>query len=194
MFDPITIGVGALLWFAFKKQSNTQFGVLTPEREEVYKNAMEYCQDPVKLRQLAGDFEKEGLKAEAFWMRKRADWRGRTPEKKAEHDAIFKKAMESTNINAITEVAKAFESLTATFKAAQLKQRVNLLKANQANQLRNEILAESAADRAEHETVVMSEEKLPNVVETTVEDNGMSRHTPPETPSVQSSTQPVAKA
>lgn len=179
MFDPITIGVGALLWMAFKKQTTTKFGVLTPEREEVYKNAMEYCQDSAKLRELADNFEKEGLKAEAYWMRKRAEWRGRSPEVKAKHDAIFTKAMESSNIEGILGVAKAFDSLTATFKATQLKQRADMLR---AAKLKNEIQAEAAADVAERA----------KVIETTA-DNGMSRHTP-EMPPAESSTQPIAKA
>jgi hypothetical protein len=182
MLDPLTIGIGLLLWAAFRKQSGTEFGVLTPEREEVYRNALEYCQDPQRLRQLADNFEKEGLKAEAFVMKKRAEWRSRTPEVKAKHDAIFAKALESTNIQGILGVAQAFEQMTATVKAKQLQERVQSL---QAAQIRSDIAAEAAADAAEHATIVIPEKDKPNVVETTAEvkSNGMSGHTPstPET-------------
>lgn len=167
MFDPITIGVGALIWMAFKKQSSTAFGVLTPEREEVYKNAMEYLQDPVKLRDLAANFEKEGLKAQAHWMRKRAEWRARPDEVKAKHNAIFEKALESENIQAILDVAKIFESLTATIKAAQLRERAKSLKALRDEAKTVETTAEdseefnsnpSAADMSRHTSEVVSKE------------------------------------
>jgi hypothetical protein len=120
-FDPLTIGLGALIYLAFRKHGDTQFGVLTPERQEVYVNALEHCNDPERLRNLAVEFEKFGLKTEGVMLRKRADWRGRSPQQKMQHDAVFKKAMASTNVAAIQEVAKAFESLTATVKAKQLR-------------------------------------------------------------------------
>lgn len=155
MFDPVTIGVAAMIWMAFKKQSSTQFGVLTSEREEVYRNAMEHLQDPRKLLQLAKDFEKEGLKAEAHWMRKRAEWRSRPEEVKAKHDEIFDKALDSENVSAILEVAKAFELMTATIKARQLRQRAKSLQ-------------ESKNTKAEPASVETTAEETPEV---------MSRHT-----------------
>jgi len=127
MFDPLTLGVGAIVWLAFRKQSNSQYGVLTPEREEVYRNAIEHCQDPQKLKALAAEYEKHGLKAQAHVMRLRAGWRARTPEQKAAHEQIFVKALQSTNVDAILEVAKVFESMTATVKAQQLRERVKSL-------------------------------------------------------------------
>jgi hypothetical protein len=153
---------------AFKKQSSTAFGVLTPEREEVYKNAMEYLQDPVKLRDLAANFEKEGLKAQAHWMRKRAEWRARPDEVKAKHNAIFEKALESENIQAILDVAKIFESLTATIKAAQLRERAKSLKVLRDEAKTVETTAEdseevnsnpnAAADMSRHTSEVVSKE------------------------------------
>lgn len=129
MIDPVTIGIGALIWAVFKKQNNTQFGQLTPERDEVYRNAMEYLRDPSKLRELAKEFHREGLRAQAIFLQKRAEWRARGPELKAKHEAIFAKALQSTNIQAILEVAKQFEGMTATIKAAQLRERVKSLRA-----------------------------------------------------------------
>jgi hypothetical protein len=88
---------------------------------------MEYLKDPNRLRELAKEFEKEGLKAQAYWMRKRAEWRARPPEVRAQQEAIFQKALASENIQGILEVASLFESMTATVKAGQLRERVRSL-------------------------------------------------------------------
>src|SRR6185369_12180104 len=101
MLDPTTIGIGLALWFGFRKQQNTQFGVLTPQREEVYRNALEFLQDPMKLTELAEHYQQEGLKVQAAMLRKRAEWRGRTTPVKAQHEHIFNQAMASTNQHAI---------------------------------------------------------------------------------------------
>lgn len=133
MFDVMTLGVGAALWLAFRKQGGSQFGVLTPEREEIYKNALEFLQDPLKLEELAAHFQQEGLKVQAIMLRKRAEWRGRSEKLKAEHEHIYQKAMESTNIHGILGVADAFEKMTATVKAKELRARAkSLYDANEA--------------------------------------------------------------
>ncbi len=184
MIDPLTIGVGALLWAVFRKQSNTEFGKQTPERAEVYRNAMEYCHDPARLTALAADFKKFGLKAEAHCLTMRAKWRGRTPEQKTAHDAIFTKAMASTNAEAIADVAKIFESMTATIKAAQLRERIKSLTAAA------EAAAQAATPEVVHEPEVIAKpaETAPAPVA-----NGMSRHTPvPE--ETESETRPIAQA
>jgi len=126
MFDPVTIGIGLLIWKAFNTQAGKDFGTLTPVRKEVYNNAMEYA-PPDKLRLLADDFQKEGLKAEAHWMRVRADWRSRPPEVKRKHDEVFAKALQSDKVEGILDVAKIFENMTATIKAAQLRARATSL-------------------------------------------------------------------
>ncbi len=126
MFDPVTIGIGLLIWKAFNTQAGKDFGILTPARKEVYNNAMEYA-PPDKLRLLADDFQKEGLKAEAHWMRVRADWRSRPPEVKRKHDDVFAKALQSEKVEGILDVAKIFENMTATIKAAQLRARATSL-------------------------------------------------------------------
>lgn len=128
MFDPLTIGVSALVWLAFRKRSDSQFGQLTPEREEVYRNAMEFG-DPQRLVEFSRDFDKFGLKTQALLMRERAKWRSRSPEQKNEHDAIFAKALQSNNPEAILEIANIFHSMTATVKANQLRERVKSLRA-----------------------------------------------------------------
>ena len=60
MLDPLTIGIGAAIFLAFRNQGGSQFGVLTPEREEVYRNALEFLHDPLKLEELAVNYQKEG--------------------------------------------------------------------------------------------------------------------------------------
>jgi len=127
MLDPMTIGLGIAIWLGFRKQTGSQFGVLTPEREEVYRNALEFLQDPMKLQELAEHYQREGLKVQAAMLKKRAEWRGRSSTLKAQHDHIFGKAMESTNIHAILACAEAFEKMTATVKAKQLRDRAKTL-------------------------------------------------------------------
>jgi hypothetical protein len=148
-FDPLTIGIGTLVYLAFKKQSGTQFGTVTAEREEVFRNAMSYCEDPQKLIALAEAFRKEGLKAYAAVLRKRAEWRSRTEEKRKEHAAIFERAMASDNASAILGIAAAFEELTATVKANQLRKRVQDLN-EQA--LKKQAETQEAKDKAEKAT------------------------------------------
>lgn len=127
MLDPLTIGIGAAIFLAFRNQGGSQFGVLTPEREEVYRNALEFLHDPLKLEELANNYQREGLKVQAAMLRKRAEWRGRSETLRAQHDAIFEKAMESTNVHAILGVAEAFEKMTATQRAKQLRDRAKEL-------------------------------------------------------------------
>jgi arginine utilization protein RocB len=130
--DPLTIGIGLAVWLAFRKQGESQFGVLTPEREEVYKNALEHLKDPMRLVELAKEFQTTGLKAQAATLRKRAEWRARSDQQREAHEEIFQRAMKSTNVQAILHVAQAFESMTATVKAAHLRQRArDLIKENQ---------------------------------------------------------------
>ena len=125
--DPLTIGIGLAVWLAFRKQGESQFGVLTPEREEVYKNALEHLKDPLRLVELAKEFQTTGLKVQASMLRKRAEWRARTDQQRLEHEAVFEKAMQSENAQAILMVAQAFEDMTATIKAMRLRERVKEL-------------------------------------------------------------------
>lgn len=124
MFDPMTmllVGGGALVWKELQKKD---YGELTPARDERYRNAMEHCHNPELLKQEAKLFAEHGLKAQAAMLRRRAEWRARPEELKAEHEAIYKKALASKNIPAILDVAAAFEGWTATKKAATLREHV----------------------------------------------------------------------
>lgn len=160
-FDPLTIGVGALVWFAFKKKSGTDFGALTPEREEVYRNAMAHCADGAKLVQLAQAFQQEGLRAEAAMLRRRAEWRGRTEVVRKKHAEVYDKAMASENVPAILAVATAFEDMTATYKASQLRERAQAL--NEAG-LRKTAEAEVEPRTPEAEPAARAEPKKTNGV------------------------------
>lgn len=156
-FDPITIGVGALIGAAFRKQSDSsaQHGVNTPERELVFKNAMEFAEVP-RLLEVAKLFEKDGLKAQAYFLRKRAEWRSRSAETKAKHDAVFTQAMNSDKIDGILGVAKLFEEYTATIKAAQLRERAKSL-----NELRLKKEAEAKAATEAKKTEPVKEPENP---------------------------------
>ena len=46
MFDPLTIGTGVVLYQLFKRQAGPAFGAMTPQREEVFNNALEHLKDP----------------------------------------------------------------------------------------------------------------------------------------------------
>jgi hypothetical protein len=112
--------VGALLYTAYKKSSSK--GVMTSERQKVYESALEHLTDPVALRELAEEFERQGLGVEATMLRKRADLRGQSKATLAAHRAAFKKGMESKDVDGIEALANAFESMTATGTAAKLRQ------------------------------------------------------------------------
>lgn len=124
MFDPLTIGLGIVAWLAVRKQGQTQFGALTPQREEIFKNAMAHLMDPRRMVQLATEFQQQGLNVQAYLLRKRAEWRSRSPEQRRAHEVIFHKAMASENIEAIAAVANAFEAQTATSMAEKLRERI----------------------------------------------------------------------
>jgi acetyl/propionyl-CoA carboxylase alpha subunit len=169
--DPLSIGVGLLVWLAFRKQTGTQFGAMTPEREELFRNAMAHCADPAKLVALADIFKQEGLKAEAFVLRKRAEWRARSQAKREEHAAIFEKAMKSENVAAILTIAQAFEDMTASFKAQQLRTYVQSLneKALKAQAEKDEKeQAEAAAKLEAPKPATVSEVKAKNGAGTAV--------------------------
>lgn len=120
MFDPLTVTAAVVAWKVFSNKAESNFGVLTPEREDLYNNAMEHLKLPAKLLELADAYEKGGLKVHAKMLRLRAAWRNRSPELRAKHEELFKKAMASENVSGIVQVANAFQAMTATIKANKL--------------------------------------------------------------------------
>ena len=127
MLDPLTllmIGGGALI---FREINKKDYGVLTPSRDERYRNIMEYCYEPELLFEEARLFNEYGLKTQAAMLKRRGEWRARPSRIKQAHDEVYKKALESTNIPAILQVAMGFEGWTATKKAAALRERARTL-------------------------------------------------------------------
>jgi hypothetical protein len=156
MLDPTTIGIGVAIWLAFRNQGNSQFGVLTAERDEVYRNALEFLHDPLKLEELANTYQKEGLKVQAAMLRKRAEWRGRSETLRAQHEDIFNRAMQSKNVHGILAVAEAFEKMTATAKAKELREHAKGLYEANAAEVRAKAEAEKAP-KAEPESAPVQE-------------------------------------
>lgn len=120
--------VGGLLILAWHQAS--KLGKETTEREEIFLDALEHLTDPEKLRKLADAFEREGLHVKAVVLRKRADLRALPYETKLAHRAILRKALASTNIPAMLSVAKAFEDMTATGSALQIRNRISELRSH----------------------------------------------------------------
>lgn len=144
--DPLTIllvGTGALV---FREMNKKDYGVLTPSRDERYRNAMEYCHQPDALIEEARLFTEYGLKAQAAMLKRRAEWRGRPAELKQAHEEVYQKALKSDNIPAILEVAFAFEGWTATKKASALREHVRVIQEKMLAEV-----AQRAAEAAEAE-------------------------------------------
>ncbi len=161
MIDPLTlfiVGAGAL---AFREINKKDYGILTAERDERYRIAMSNCHDPQALLTEAKLFAEHGLKAQALMLKKRAEWRSRSDEQKKVHEDIFQKAMRSTNIPAILEVAAAFEGWTATRKAAALREHVRLVQEKILQQSMNNLQTQAAAQASAEapETSEAPEEK-----------------------------------
>lgn len=116
-FLPMTVALLAGTAFFLKKKK----GGMTPARLAVYQNAISNERDPEKLRMLAASFKSEGLDAEADMLEKRARLRELPKETKEARRAAFKQAMNSTNVDAIMGMAKAYESEGATGAAETLR-------------------------------------------------------------------------
>jgi hypothetical protein len=134
------VGAGVLTYREINKKD---YGILTPSRDERYRNAMQHCYQPEMLLEEVRIFNEYGLKAQATMLKRRAEWRGRAPELKTAHEEVYQKALKSTNIPAILEVAQAFEGWTATKKASTLRERVRVLQEAMLQEI-----AQKAADDA----------------------------------------------
>jgi hypothetical protein len=130
----LEVMVGALVLAAWKKAGTK--GVLTPERERVYKSALQNLTDPDALKKLADEYDKQGLGIEGEMLRKRAALRGQSEVQKRARRESFDKGMASTNVEAIEALADAFESITATGSALALRQHAADLRRAQAESSR----------------------------------------------------------
>jgi len=112
--------IAGLATVAVIKNRNSSKGKMTPERVIVYETALSKLKDAPKLRQLADAFEAEGLRPQAEVLRKRAALREKPREVQLARRATFKKAMASTNADAVQSVANAFRQDGATGAADAL--------------------------------------------------------------------------
>jgi hypothetical protein len=129
LIEATLLGIGVLVW---KKLG--QGHEWTPEHEEMYAAALEDLKGEAgvaKLREIAAQCEKNGHHVKAFALRRRADLRDTPAKVKKERHEVFRRAMRSTNIEAMLKVAAGFESITATQAASEIRQRVEWLQAQQ---------------------------------------------------------------
>lgn len=119
----VEIGFFGLLALAAKKA--LQKGKIDPESETIFHEALANLHGPAApehFRTLAKQYDKDGWHLHARILRARADYLDASPAEKAERTAIIARAMKSTNVEAILEVAAAFEGMTATGIARDLRQ------------------------------------------------------------------------
>ncbi len=120
MGAPILLPLAALGGAAyFHKKS--RHSCMTPARQQVYEAALKDLKDPVKLKSLADEFDKEGCAKEANMLRKRANLRELPLAQQKARRQVFKTAIKSTNINGVEAVASAFEGEGATGAAEALR-------------------------------------------------------------------------
>jgi hypothetical protein len=129
LIEVTLLGLAVLVW---KKLG--QGHEWTPEHEEMYQNALEHLKGEAgvaKLREIADVCEKNGHHVKAFALRARANLRATPANVKRERHAVYVKAMKSTNIPAMLKVAAAFEAITSTQAAKNIRARVEELQAAQ---------------------------------------------------------------
>jgi hypothetical protein len=133
---PIGALIGAGVGFLGGKRYSVAHG-MTPDRKRIYEEALKSMADPVKLRKLADEYEKEGLKEEADLLRKRAQLRELPPEQKDERKAAFRKFLSvgtkdnpatPEKIAQIEKAATVFYAQGATGNAAKLREHAMGLK------------------------------------------------------------------
>jgi hypothetical protein len=118
----IEAGFIALLIGAYKKASKR--GVMTPERETMFYEALENIRGadaPRMFRKLAEGFQSHGFPVHAKLLRTRAKYLDVPPEVKAQRDALIAQAMKSIKPEAIEGLAYQFEIQTATGIARDLR-------------------------------------------------------------------------
>jgi len=117
------IGGAAILGgLAFYRKVIAKKGILTPDRERVYVEALTSIKDADRLLQLAKAFRAEGLPAQADMLEKRARLRTLPPEIKAERDKIFREALKSKDPKEVQRIAASFEGEGASGAALRLRE------------------------------------------------------------------------
>jgi len=115
----MVVALGGAAWY--KTSNSKDKSGLTAERELVYQQALKDVRDPDKLRSLADAYEKEGLKAQADMLRKRATLRALPEEVKAKRRDALRKGLQSSDPAAVEALAKAFEAEGATGASLALR-------------------------------------------------------------------------
>ena len=121
----LPIGIGLLAGGAWIAKNQRDKANSSPariaERAAIYETAINTKLDPDKLRTLAKAFRDEGLIAEATMLEKRAALSEAPPDVKAQRTAVFRQALASDDVQAVREVADAFEALGASGACAKLR-------------------------------------------------------------------------
>jgi hypothetical protein len=120
MFQKILVGgLAALLAGAWWRSQRP--GVMTEERDRIYRNCIAGKVPTDRMREIADAFEKERCFPQAKFLRQRIELRELPQEQKELRAAVFRKAMGSTNKAAVLRVAAAYESQAATIAASKLR-------------------------------------------------------------------------
>ena len=91
------------------------------ERQVIYDTAMNTTKDPAVLRELAGGFREEGMEEEADKLEQRAYLQELPPEVKKARKEAFKKAMASTDVETILEMADVYDSQGCNVASGNLR-------------------------------------------------------------------------
>jgi hypothetical protein len=113
-----------------KKRTSTIAGGMTSDRQRLFVTLLQHQREPKNLRKMADKFEGEGLEEQATKLRKFAAICELPKEKKDERRAIFRKAMSSTNREAIMAAAQAYDNDGCIGAAAALRKYANGLPPN----------------------------------------------------------------
>lgn len=113
--------------FAYHKVKHKRRG-MTPERKKILDAALNTNKNPNELRKLADSFEKEGQRAAATLLRKRAKLRELPPEVKQKRRDIMRDALKSTNAKDVDKLAACFEEQGATGCAEMLRKHADAIR------------------------------------------------------------------
>jgi hypothetical protein len=119
LIEATLLGLAVLTWKKLGKKEEWN-----EKREEMYQSALEHLTGPAgvaKLREIASECEKHGFHAKAHALRKRADLRNTDVKVKKQRHEAYLKGMQSTNVPAILKLAAAYEAITATGAARNLR-------------------------------------------------------------------------
>jgi len=126
---PLGATIGATLAGGIVRATSPRRGTMTPKRELVFNRAVETLKDPNELESLAFAFGAEGLEVEAERLRKRAALPSLPKEIARARQEAFRKAMASSDVDAIRIVARAFLEEGASAAAKALSDRADALSA-----------------------------------------------------------------